>query len=75
MPLSLGPMPPGLQELVERWIKDGRGANTPTNDPVCEALFICGGPGACCYLKASGDVLRWDMWDDVVTTMDDVPTR
>jgi hypothetical protein len=68
-------LPPDLQELVERWIEDGRRTNAPTEDPVCNALFVYGGPLFCCYLKASGDVLQWDMFDDVVTTMDDGPDK
>src|SRR5262245_23384483 len=75
MPLSLGQMPPNLQELVKRWVEDGRRTDPPTEDPVSDALFISGGPVACCYLKASGEVLLWDLWDDVVTTMDDGPDK
>ena len=75
MTSSLGPMPPSLQELVERWIEDARRTERPTEDPVSDALFIYGGPVFCCYLKASGEVLHWDAWDDIVTTMDDGPDK
>jgi hypothetical protein len=72
VPTSLGPMPPSLQQLVERWIEDARSADRPYEEPVSNALFIYGGPVFCCYLKASGEVLKLEEWDDVVaTSLDD----
>jgi hypothetical protein len=68
-------MPPNLQELVKQWVGDGRRTDPPTEDPESDAVFVYGGPGACFYLKPSGDVLRWDMWDGVGTTMDDGPAK
>jgi hypothetical protein len=75
MPLSLRPMPPDLQELVERWIDDDRTTIAPTEHPVFDALFVFSGPMYCCHLKASGDILQCDLFDDVVTTMDDGPDK
>jgi hypothetical protein len=75
MPPSLGPLPADLQEVVERWIDDGTKLNSPTDDLVCDAFLLCGGPGACYYLEGSGDILRWDTWDDAVTTLDDGPDK
>jgi hypothetical protein len=72
---SLGPMPPSLQELVERWIEIGRSADQTSDDRVSDALFIYGGPVLCCYLTASGEVLEWDAWDDIVTTIADGPSK
>src|SRR5215469_4287818 len=75
MPLLLGAMPLNLQKLVERWIDDGRRTNAANYDPVVDALFIDGGPAACYYLKATGEVLVWDLYKDAVTAVDDGPHK
>jgi hypothetical protein len=64
-----------VAETIARWIGRGRGPDPPAVDPVVDALFIYGGPGGCCYLKASGEMLSWDAWEDVVTTMEDGPDK
>jgi hypothetical protein len=74
MSVFLGPMPSGLREIVGRWISEGRTSDPPTTDDDTNALFVYGGPGGC-YLDAEGEVWCWDAWDDVVTRLEDGPTK
>src|SRR5262245_38826178 len=75
MPLSLGPIPPHLRELIRRWIEEDRQANPSRTEAPINALIITGGPGGCSYLDADGEVWDWYQGEDGFTRVEDGPRK
>jgi hypothetical protein len=73
--VRLGPPPDTLQRTIAGWIEDARTGGPSTLAPEFDGVFIYGDTVVCCYLKASGEIVRWDAWDDIVTTLDDGPDK
>jgi hypothetical protein len=66
MPVSLGPLPRHLQELLRRWIQD-QPPRSWEQPPVRDGLLLHDALGVSCWLSATGDLIRWHESDNVLT--------
>jgi hypothetical protein len=75
VPLSLGPLPPHLRELVARWIDEQYRAHPPTaNDPILGGLHLFDDWESGYYLDLAGNLYELNVQSGV-TRLDDDRTR